>query len=165
MKRKILIPFIAALTGLVPTMNTFEAQSQRSTTKPLGLLLVTGSDWHTCGDWKDWSENMKLGYALGHGEGVNQVMSFLGDDPHSYAKIKDGFSSSYGVTFGNLNKAVDEFCSDYRNVKIPAVNAMMLVSGSIAGFPSYDEKTMRHWRCVAAAGNDQGKISDCSNQP
>jgi hypothetical protein len=109
MKRQVLIPFLAVLTGLVPTMNTFEARSQTSTAKSPSLLLVVGADWRTCGDWKDWSENFKLGYAIGHAEGISQVVSFLGDDPHSYAKIKDGFSSSYGVTFGNLNKAVDEF--------------------------------------------------------
>ncbi len=165
MKRQILIPFIAALTGLFPTMNTFEAQSQTSTTKPPTLFFVVGSDWHTCGDWKNWSADFKLGYAVGHAEGTSQVMSFLGDDAHSYTKIKDAFISSAGVKFGELTKAVDDFCSDYRNVKIPTLNAMMVVSGNIAGFPSHDEKDMRHLRCMAAAGNDQSKISDCSNQP
>jgi hypothetical protein len=165
MKRQIFIPIIAALTGLFPTMNKFEAQSQTSTTKAPTLSFVVGSDWRACGDWKNWSADFKLGYAVGHAEGISQVISFINDDVHSSTKIKDAFSSSASVTFGELTKGVDDFCSDYRNVKIPALNAMMLVSGSIAGFPSYDEKTMRRWRCVAAAGNDQSKISDCSNQP
>lgn len=165
MKRRILVSFVAALIGLVPAMNTSEAQSQTNTAKPPTLMTVVGADWHTCGDWKSWSDNFKLGYAAGHAEGVSQVMSFLSDNPQSYTKIKEGFSSTYGLTFGELNKAVDEFCNDYRNVKIPIVNAMMLASGSIAGLPSYDEKTMRFWRCVAAAGNDQSKIRECSSQP
>jgi len=165
MKRRIFISVIAALIGLVPAMNTSEARSQTNTAKPPTIMTVIGADWRTCGDWKSWSDNFKLGYAVGHAEGISQAMSFLGDNPQSYAKIKDGFSSTTGLTFGELNKAVDDFCNDYRNVKIPAVNAMMIVSGSIAGFPSYDEKTMRNWRCVAAAGNDQGKIRECASQP
>ncbi len=165
MKRQIFLSFIAALTGLSSTMNTFEAQSQTSTTKPPTLVFVVGSDWHTCGEWKNWSADIKLGYVLGRAEGIAQVMNFLGDDAHSYTKIKDAFFPSTGMKFGELTKAIDDFCSDYRNMKIPTVNAMKFVSGNITGFPSYDEKEMRFWRCVAAAGNDQSKISDCTNQP
>jgi hypothetical protein len=165
MKRQILIPFIAALTGLFSTMNKSEAQYQASTTKHPILFFVVGSDWHTCGDWKNWSAEFKLGYALGHAEGMSQIISLLNDDVHSSTRIKDAFSSSAGITFGELTKAVDGFCGDYRNVKIPAVNAMMVVCGNIAGLPPYEEKDMRHLRCMATAGNDQSKISDCSDQP
>jgi hypothetical protein len=165
MRIRIFIPLIAALTALVPPMNTFEARSQTSPTKPPGLFFVVGSHWQTCGDWKDWSANTKLGYVLGHAEGISHAMSFLTDDAHSFTKIKDVFSSTASLTFGELTKAVDDFCSDYQNVKIPAVNAMMLVCGNIAGFPPYGEKDMRSLRCMAVAGDDRGKISNCSNQP
>jgi len=164
MKRQILTSFVAALTCLFPTMKTFEARPQTSTKKPPTIFSVVGSDWRTCGDWKNWSADFKLGYAVGHAEGISQAISFLNDE-HNSTRIKDVFKSSESVTFGELTKAVDEFCGDYRNVKIPTLNAMMLVCGSIAGFPSYDEATMRRWRCMAVAGNDQSKIVDCSNQP
>jgi hypothetical protein len=165
MRTRVFIPFIAAMIGLFPAMNKFEARSQNAPQKSPTLFLVVGSDWRTCGDWKDWSAQFKLGYVVGHAEGISQVIGFLSDDPPSATKLKEGFKSSESVTFGELTKAVDEFCGDYRNVKIPSLNAMMLVCGGIAGFPSYDEKTMRYWRCVAAAGNDQAKIAACSNQP
>lgn len=164
MKKQVVALFMVAVTGLVPT-NTFEVQSQTNTAKSPSIFLVVGADWHTCGDWKDSAENFKLGYAIGHAEGVSQVQTVFGNEPGSYTKIVDAFSSSYGLTFGQLTKAVDDFCGDYRNVKMPIVNAMMLVSGSIAGLPSYDEQTMRRWRCVAAAGNDKNKINDCTKQP
>ena len=163
MNARIFFTVVAVLTGIIPAVNAFHAEPQTSQTKSPSLLLVTGNDWQTCGDWKDWSETMKLGFVMGHAEGVSQVMTFL--EPTSYARIKDGFSSSFSVKFGELRKAVDEFCGDYRNVKIPAVNAMMAATGSMAGYPAYDEHTMRRWRCIAVAGEDQNKIRDCSSQP
>jgi hypothetical protein len=158
--------FIVVLAMLVPTMNTIEAQSQTTPTKQAPtLFFVVGSDWQACGNWKSWSVDFKLGYTAGHLEGVSQVMSFLSDDANSFTKMKGTFSASAGLSNGELTKAVDNFCSDYRNVKMPIPNAMMLVSADIAGLPPQDEKSMRHLRCTAAAGNDQSKIAECNNQP
>ena len=69
-----------------------------------------------------------------------------------------------GIKYGDESKSVDKFCEDYRNVRMPLVNALGIVLIDIAGRPPIDGKTLRILRCQAAAGNDENKLRDCESQ-
>lgn len=141
-----------------------QVQSQQSTKAPKRFYTVTGIGWQTCGDWKATSPTFNIGYVIGHDEAILQLTQMLRNNP-SAADIMQSFESPAGIKYGDESKSVDKFCDDYRNVRMPLVNALGIVLLDISGGPPIDDKTLRVLRCEAAAGNDENKLRDCVNQP
>jgi hypothetical protein len=165
MRNLLLGVLLGAVVCAVLTTSSSEAriQTQQTTKEMPRMYYVTGTGWQTCGDWNDSNESFKIGYVIGHGESVSQVVQIIGDIP-SARPVKESFDVPAGLKYGDEVKSLNVFCSDYRNVRIPLVNAIGIVLADLAGRPAHDDKSLRTFRCLAAAGIDEGRIKDCYTQ-
>src|SRR5262249_38304105 len=78
--------------------------------------------------------------------------------------VKDAFQRPEGLKYGDEMKALDNFCSDYRNLRIPIVNADALLVSELSGGPPASDRTLREYRCIAVAGDDEAKVQGCYAQ-
>lgn len=165
--RNLLLGFVFGIfvtSMLAGKSSKAQVQSPQSVKPPTRLYSVVGTGWQTCSDWKATTPSFNTGYIIGHDEAMIQLTQLLRSNP-SAADVMQSFDVPAGIKYGDESKSVDKFCEDYRNVRMPLVNALGIVLLDIAGKPSIDDKTLRILRCQAAAGNDENKIRDCESQP
>lgn len=149
--RKLLLGLVFAVFvgAILMGKSSHAQQTQRK------IFYITGTGWQTCSDWKSSSDSFKIAYVIGHDEAVLQLKQFAPPD------IKESFESPAGIKYGDEVKGLSAFCDDYRNVRIPLVNAFGFVLSDISGGRPFDDKGFMTLRCLAAAGDDEGKIRDC----
>ena len=153
--------FVGSLLGVVGcslfTIGSSGVQVQnQQPTQEVQIFFVTGTGWQACSDWKEYSHDLKIGYLRGHVDTRVQLLGFITDKA-----VKESFDRPEGITYSDEMKALDSFCSDYRNMRIPLVNADGLIISELSGGPPTSDKTFRMYRCLAAAGTDADKIRDC----
>ena len=132
-----------------------KSSQAQQTQAPRKIFYITGTGWQTCSDWNSSSDSFKIAYVIGHDEGVLQLKQLIPSD------LKESFDVPTGVKYGDEMKGLSAFCENYRNVRIPLVNALGFVLSDIAGGPPMEDKSFQTLRCLAAAGDDGAKIRDC----
>jgi len=131
-------------------------ESENSQKESPRVYYVTGKGWHTCSDWKGENSSFKSGYIVGYYEAATQLAQISSD-----SEIKKSFDMGSGLKYDDYIKSVDAFCGDYRNLGIPLPNAVGVVVAGLTGRVTTDDKDFVVLRCLAAAGTDQTKVSDC----
>jgi hypothetical protein len=121
---------------------------------------VSGTNWQTCGDWNNSDTGFRLGYLIGHMETINQALPYL-RQTMSASGIKNHFEIPEGVKIEDYKKSLDTLCQDLRNSRISIANAFGVVRADLAGTPEAHDQLLRAYRCIGAAGDNQGKINEC----
>lgn len=151
--RNLLLGFVFGVCVCALLTGRFSQAQQTQTSWK--IFYVTGTGWQTCSDWNSSSNSFKIAYVIGHDEGVLQLKQLIPSE------IKESFDVPAGVKYGDEEKGLSAFCENYRNVRIPLVNAFGYVLSDIAGGPPRPDESFRTLRCLAAAGDDEAKIRDC----
>lgn len=117
--------------------------------------------------WRDWSKDMRLGFLIGYGEGLD--IGIAGGYTLGAPGRQDGYSASVsmkaslyppdGVTYGEKLRAVDRFYDDPLNDQIPIYTCLMIVSKQFKGYdPKLIDEQIREARKAAQEGAKEQKL-------